>query len=60
MKVDVATMYESLPLQMVTLAPPPMIADTDDLDSAMPAGLLRGRDAERVSRYVARVAGRRG
>ena len=37
MKVDVATMYELLPLQMVTLVPPPMVADTDDLDSAMPA-----------------------
>ncbi len=37
MKVDMATMYESLPLQMVTLVPPAMIADTDDLDSAMPA-----------------------
>ena len=33
---------------------------TGTLDSAMPAGLLQGRDAERVSRYVARVAGRRG
>ena len=37
MKVDMATMYESLPLQMVTLVPPAMVADTDDLDSAMPA-----------------------
>jgi hypothetical protein len=37
MNVDVTAMYQSLPLQMVTLAPPPLIADTDDLDSAMPA-----------------------
>lgn len=32
---------------------------TGTLDSAMPANLLVGRDAERVARYVARVAGRR-
>ena len=37
MKVEAEAIYQSLPLQMVTLAPPPMIADTDDLDSAMPA-----------------------
>ena len=30
---------------------------TGTLDSAMPANLLVGRDADRVARYVARVAG---
>jgi mono/diheme cytochrome c family protein len=30
---------------------------TGTLDSAMPANLLLGRDADRVARYVARVAG---
>jgi mono/diheme cytochrome c family protein len=30
------------------------------LDGTMPAGLLTGRDAERVARYVGRVAGRKG
>ncbi len=33
---------------------------TGTLDSAMPANLLQGRDADRVARYVARVAGRGG
>ena len=33
---------------------------TGTLDSAMPANLLLGRDADRVARYVARVAGRSG
>jgi mono/diheme cytochrome c family protein len=30
------------------------------LDGTMPAGLLTGRDADRVARYVGRVAGRGG
>ena len=30
------------------------------LDSSMPANLLQGEAADRVPRYVARVAGRRG
>jgi mono/diheme cytochrome c family protein len=30
------------------------------LDSSMPANLLTGKDADRVARYVARVAGRSG
>jgi hypothetical protein len=32
---------------------------TGTLDSSMPANLLVGEDADRVARYVARVAGRR-
>jgi hypothetical protein len=37
MKVDTVAMYESMPLNLIALAPPPLIADADDLDSAMPA-----------------------
>lgn len=37
MKIDNARLVADLPLRYVTLAPPPLIADADDLESAMPA-----------------------
>jgi hypothetical protein len=37
MKIDSAKLMADLPLRYVELAPPPLIADADDLDSAMPA-----------------------
>ena len=36
MKVDVAELYHDLPFKMVAIAPPPLVAGDDDLDSAMP------------------------
>lgn len=37
MKVDVASMYSDLPLQLLQVSPPAGFADHDDDDSAMPA-----------------------
>ena len=37
MNIDTTALYQSLPLALITTTPPPLIADADDLDSAMPA-----------------------
>jgi hypothetical protein len=41
MNVDTVAMYQAMPLKLVAVARPPVIADDDDIDSAMPAEIRK-------------------